>query len=908
MITNESGTKVTSWVIWLRIAGMLWVILPQLPVRGATSQERYYAYDKVEDQYGVIAPWYKGQNGQFDFRIRVAAETLKRYPWVDTSKAITAAPEYMFRGFWKIDPNGTITIPPLGSWQWENGDMGHRAAFVLNGLINYYRYSGDPAAIAHITLLADILLNNCQTNSDHPWPTFIISVPNKGKSYGRCDPNGFIQLDHATEIGIELLRAYKLTGNTRWSNAVRHWADVLAEKCDMQAAGNCPWRRYANPDAVAWDDRMTGSVACLLTFLDDVIETGYTGKNNSIVKARDAGRAYFRDVLLPQWTANEAWGRSYWDGVSSHQSITTTEWAVRYLLENPRYFPNWNNDARNIMSLLFNHSTVSPESNGDVYSGAWQIPESPTCCGRSIGHCGVMFAGMMANYAELSGSEWAREIARRQTVMGTYDFRESGFVEDNIDGGVIVAGNWFNVAHPLSLKYVLDIMGWLPDVLGANRENHIMRTSSVVNSVVYGKGRIVYSTFDAPENTVDVLRLAFRPVRVTANGKLLQLRSDLTRNGYQLRELSTGDCIISIRHDGRTNIMIKGDDSQKVVDDDGLTYKGDWSTSTHKNDLGGDVHISSSPGAAMTYSFVGNQVRLIGRVGPAGGLADVYVDDVKQLVGIDYWNPETIHQQVLYYKNGLSNDRHEIKVVARGAGNLVSMGANIYIDGIQWSAATGDSGFGEGGGPTDTQRMIFGYTGRKDYVDSAGNRWRPGTEFVIRTGNNTDSVAQSWWTRRRGFLITGTPDPELYGYGVHGREFWVNVTVGPGVYYVRLKFAETRGANASGYTRKIEPNLCAVTVYINGREVVTDLDIVATANRLGKAGGGFGEAVDLVFNNIYPRNGIIEIRFSNNYGGEAIVQAIEIGLGSGGKGDRPVSLAGNRQGTGNKTNAWHENR
>ena len=86
----------------------------------------------------------------------------------------------------------------------------------------------------------------------------------------------------------------------------------------------------------------------------------------------------------------------------------------------------------------------------------------------------------------------------------------------------------------------------------------------------------------------------------------------------------------------------------------------------------------------------------------------------------------------------------------------------------------------------------------------------------------------------------------------------------PGVYYVRLKFAETRGANASGYTRKTDPNLCAVTVYINGREVVTDLDIVVTANKSGKAGGVFGEAVDLVFNDIYPQNGIIEIRFKLN--------------------------------------------
>ena len=60
------------------------------PVRAGAAQKRYYAYPVVEDRHGVIAPWYKGQNGQCDFRIRIAAETLKRYPWTDKTKAVAA--------------------------------------------------------------------------------------------------------------------------------------------------------------------------------------------------------------------------------------------------------------------------------------------------------------------------------------------------------------------------------------------------------------------------------------------------------------------------------------------------------------------------------------------------------------------------------------------------------------------------------------------------------------------------------------------------------------------------------------------------------------------------------------------------------------------------------------------------
>ena len=45
-------------------------------------------------------------------------------------------------------------------------------------------------------------------------------------------------------------------------------------------------------------------------------------------------------------------------------------------------------------------------------------------------------------------------------------------------------------------------------------------------------------------------------------------------------------------------------------------------------------------GASATDKFTGNQVAVYGDATPDGGLADVYLDGVKQLVGIDCWNPK----------------------------------------------------------------------------------------------------------------------------------------------------------------------------------------------------------------------------------------------------------------------------
>ena len=97
------------------------------------SARRYFAHPAVEDRDGVIAPWYQGQNGQCDFRVRIAAETLKRYPWTDKTVAVMAAPYFVFNGHWGIQADGTIIVSPKLD-DWMNADVGQRSVSTLFGL------------------------------------------------------------------------------------------------------------------------------------------------------------------------------------------------------------------------------------------------------------------------------------------------------------------------------------------------------------------------------------------------------------------------------------------------------------------------------------------------------------------------------------------------------------------------------------------------------------------------------------------------------------------------------------------------------------------------------------------------------------------------------------------------------
>ncbi len=262
-------------------------------------------------------------------------------------------------------------------------------------------------------------------------------------------------------------------------------------------------------------------------------------------------------------------------------------------------------------------------------------------------------------------------------------------------------------------------------------------------------------------------------------------------------------------------------------------------------------------------------MRVLGNVGPQGGRADVYLDGERLQTRLDFWNPRPRERQVVFSRSGLGQGEHTLEVVAMGQGNPLSRGVEVAITGVQFSAAKGEWRYGSGGGPAQAQRMIFGYTGREDFVDSRGNAWRPATEFVSRTGYGTDVVDKLLWTTRRTMYIGNTVDEELYRYGAHGGKFWVNVTVAPGRYDVRLHFASTplhpflEQDIEGGWKRYV------LNADINGERVIEEMDVAE------EAGGSF-RALTKAFENITPRHGIIEVVLSGAGGREAILQALEV--------------------------------
>lgn len=115
---------------------------------------------------------------------------------------------------------------------------------------------------------------------------------------------------------------------------------------------------------------------------------------------------------------------------------------------------------------------------------------------------------------------------------------------------------WFDDGYGDYIRNFLWAMGAIPE-LAPKGQNHLLRSSSVVQQIRYARDGVTYRTFD--RDATEVLRLNFRPVRVTAGGATLPERNNLQQQGYTIHAVPTTDYVVRVRHDNSGEISIAGE-------------------------------------------------------------------------------------------------------------------------------------------------------------------------------------------------------------------------------------------------------------------------------------------------------------------------------------------------------------
>ena len=149
------------------------------------------------------------------------------------------------------------------------------------------------------------------------------------------------------------------------------------------------------------------------------------------------------------------------------------------------------------------------------------------------------WAAVNALYYEWTGDGQAREDGFRSLNYATYFAGEDGRI--SCCGLGFNGPYWFSDGYADYLRHFNWVMASIPDLAPVGQD-HLLRSSSVVQQVSYAPREVRYRTFD--RQGTEVLRLSFRPA---------------AREGVVVEALAGGDFVVRVRREGTREAVLRGE-------------------------------------------------------------------------------------------------------------------------------------------------------------------------------------------------------------------------------------------------------------------------------------------------------------------------------------------------------------
>ncbi len=460
---------------WAWCGLLLWTAM--LP--GIARAEQLGYHEIKTDSSGKIAAWYgTGPSQAYDHDIR-----LLFHFWIGMRKCPNGVPMYMQHQVWKPD-----TEDPRGL----GGDQLNMA---LSSWTLLYDYLGDPAVRANMTYMANSWLahglsgeNDAWSSLPYPYNTVLHSGVYDGDMRAG---KGFLQPDKAASFGAELIVLYKMTGDPQYLRAAVRIADTLAAKVKPGDGDNSPWpfRVHAQTGEVhrvvrggktflaSYTSNYTGA----LTLFDDLIAL-HLPNAARYAAARDTVSTWLKNFPMK----TNKWGPFFEDvptEVFSNTEINADTMA-RYILEHPSWDPDWKRDAAAILDWSYrsfaNHTWDKFGVTAINEQTAYKVPGNS----HTSRHASVELL-----YCEQTGDMTHKDAAIRRLNWAAYMVGVDGknrYPHDDI---------WLTDGYGDYVRHYLRAMASFPE-LAPDDQNHLLRTTSVIQNIVYADDAITYTKFD----------------------------------------------------------------------------------------------------------------------------------------------------------------------------------------------------------------------------------------------------------------------------------------------------------------------------------------------------------------------------------------------------------------------------
>jgi hypothetical protein len=535
----------------MRTAAILLLLAASLP-----AQQKFKVISTVDapdiagrpvqlDAHGKLLPWPMPEDTGYSYTSHVLSQWSILWDQFNRQRL-----HYFFCCF-DFDRT-TFEMQP--DWHWANSTAYLRA--MMQGFIErLYPYTGDERTITFLQDFIDYELENGLTPEGYAWARVPYTSANPGAlRYTGWSFHGedYVEPHVVGEDGYAYLRFYEMTGNTKYLRAAIRCADALVRNFKAGDEKNSPWpvRCYARDGRVEGKGMgpYSANVVEPIMLFDELMRLE-VGEQAAYKKVRQGAWDWLQKYPMK----NNVWVGYFEDvtpNMANMNQVIPLEYA-RYVLLHPDKDPDWREHARRLIDWV----KTTPKWPKYVVHGATVTTEqgdgNEFCCNEPNQCCDShtsRLAAVEAFYYAKTGDAAYKEEAFRSYNWVTYF--------QGLPGGAHAPWGafqwWFTDEFSDGPRRLMDAFWAVPEWAPAD-ESHLLGSSSPVTKMAYGKGSVTYSTFD-PES-VDVLRLDFAPEAVTAGGRSLTRRPDLTREGFTFDDSTR---VLRIRHDKSRDIDIQG--------------------------------------------------------------------------------------------------------------------------------------------------------------------------------------------------------------------------------------------------------------------------------------------------------------------------------------------------------------
>lgn len=451
-------------------------------------------------------------------------------------------------------------------------DWMHNPACVWAGLVqglvlDYRVFSGDDEYIEIVRNMLDYQLKYGTTPADWHWSNvpFASADPfvTEYKGASRWEHEGMrgdglhgIEPDKIGELGIAYLKFYQVTLEERFLKAAIPCAEALAKHVRDVRPGPPPFTQ-ADTKKSPWPFRVNARTNMVISeYCSNVIEPirlfdellrirkiiGLSPEQiEAFQKARNLAWEWLYSINGPMKTF--IWN-AYFEDIpndpdrTNRVQITPLETA-RYLIKNPHLDPNID---QNVAALIQWVASVFATDGMDAI-------KEQTWCYEPMGSHTARYASLCALWYEQTGEPWYKDQAERFFNLATYMCQKDGYVSV----GPNWPGAWWSDGYGDYIRHFMEGIAAVPEWAPQN-ENHLLKSTSVIQSISYQKSEIQYQTYD--DLSDETFRLVKKPESIWVMDKLIQQQKHLDDDSWTWDKLNYGG-VLRIKHSSGNKIRIK---------------------------------------------------------------------------------------------------------------------------------------------------------------------------------------------------------------------------------------------------------------------------------------------------------------------------------------------------------------